>query len=210
MDVGIIYKITNTISGRAYVGQTVMPLMRRWSHHCSTAIHRPTGNNLYTDIKNIGCEKFVIETLCENIPRQDLSRIEQEQITLHCTQIPNGYNIQKGGGTYINTTRTRRKISESLKGCPQHPNSGMKGRSHTDETKQKMSKSQIGREFSELSKQRMCASKPKALTADEVCSIRQRVTLGEKQCDIACEYGVSKQTICNVVNKKRCYSKIGN
>ena len=32
---GIIYKITNTINNKIYIGQTIQSLQNRWKRHCS-------------------------------------------------------------------------------------------------------------------------------------------------------------------------------
>ena len=56
-DKTIIYKITNRINGKVYIGQTRMSLNVRWWHHCN----RKDCPALHHAIKKYGAENFTVE-----------------------------------------------------------------------------------------------------------------------------------------------------
>jgi len=85
---GYIYKITNTINGKAYVGWSKNPL-RRFSNHKSSDGSCPL---LHRAIKKYGTASFNFEILCE-----DVLQNEDHYIQKYNTMVPNGYNLQQGG-----------------------------------------------------------------------------------------------------------------
>ena len=71
-----IYKITNLINGKMYVGKTTKTIQQRFKEHCQDSkkerlSHRP----LYSDMKEYGCENFSVELL-----EEDNSNPEQKEI----------------------------------------------------------------------------------------------------------------------------------
>ena len=92
---GYIYKITNTINGKAYIGQTILdPVAGRIHDH----FNYPDRSNVYLSnaIKKYGRDAFTVEILHEalNIFLDDL---EVAEIKKHNTFAPNGYNLTHGG-----------------------------------------------------------------------------------------------------------------
>lgn len=92
-----IYKVTNTVSGKCYIGETIEknPL-ERWRRHKET-IKRGTGCPALRDAVNkYGIDKFTFEVIreCSLEERFDL---EKSLIKEYNTQVPNGYNILPGG-----------------------------------------------------------------------------------------------------------------
>ena len=111
---GVIYKITNLLNGKAYVGQTIQNLNKRLSRHRND--DRP---GISQAIKKYGWENFSVEVLeeCEN--REQLNEREIFWIAKLNTKTPNGYNLTiggKGGGEHIVTDEMRKKLSESHMG----------------------------------------------------------------------------------------------
>jgi len=162
-----IYKITNLITGKQYVGQTVRPIKKRWSCHGY--------NNYYiaNSIKKYGKKKFKIEVLEQCESTQQLNQREIYWIKEINTLYPNGYNLTEGGegasGRIISdetkkkmseaqkgsknpfygkklSTEHRRKISEAKKGKKgkKGRKSPMFGKKHTEESKRKNSETQKG------------------------------------------------------------------
>lgn len=94
----LIYKITNNVNGKIYIGKTTVDLHRRKiNHKCSMntgsqmAIHRA--------MRKYGFEKFSWEILfeCENV--EDLDQAEVDFIFLYDTRnTVVGYNVAIGGG----------------------------------------------------------------------------------------------------------------
>lgn len=114
---GYIYNITNEINGHTYIGKT-NNLVRRWKEHCygngRTAI-------LDKAFKKYGLEHFVFDIIAQipfdNIEELNavLNQLEAYYIALYDT-FNNGYNATAGGdGTsfYHHSEETKKKISQS-------------------------------------------------------------------------------------------------
>jgi len=68
----ILYKITNKINGKCYIGQTTGTLKERWRNHC-----RPTNcTALYRAIKKYGKDFFLVEDLASYTNLADLNNAE--------------------------------------------------------------------------------------------------------------------------------------
>jgi group I intron endonuclease len=109
--IGEIYKITNTINNKIYIGQTR-------SHRLNKDKYRPFGymgrfkdhiNECYSKKKNVcnylnsailkyGEEKFICEKLIE-CPVDKLDEAEIKYISEYNSKYPNGYNLTDGGKT---------------------------------------------------------------------------------------------------------------
>ena len=94
---GYIYKITNTISGKCYIGETVRPNPQtRWRQHIQK-INKDDGCPALRDaIKKYGINKFKFEVLIICFD-EDRHEYEKEYIKKYNCQVPNGYNILPGG-----------------------------------------------------------------------------------------------------------------
>ncbi|TFF91691.1 MAG: GIY-YIG nuclease family protein [Promethearchaeota archaeon] len=97
---GIIYKITNLINLKVYIGQTKQTLKRRWIQHKSCA---RTGElaPLYNSMRYQGIDKFEIEII-DKVPFNLLDKKEIEYIKLYKSNIQEhgnrfGYNQDAGG-----------------------------------------------------------------------------------------------------------------
>ena len=92
---GHIYKITNKENGKMYVGQTIMPVEKRW--HCHKMAWQ--GNRhcqaLYDAFDKYGIENFQIEEI-EECKDKDLNEKEMYWIKYYDTY-NNGYNLTIGG-----------------------------------------------------------------------------------------------------------------
>ena len=164
---GVIYKITNTLNGKFYVGKTKQKLSRRITQHKYDSKKGSLG--LGAAIRKYGWENFTVEVI-ETCPIDKLNEREIFFIAELDCKSPNGYNLTDGGdgGRGLSPNKeTRDKISAKLKGRPAH-NKGQKmsaetcarmsatkkamgfmppstkGRHHSEESKAKMSKAQSG------------------------------------------------------------------
>ena len=111
---GFIYKITNKISKKCYIGETTEENPEeRWKRH-KYAISKGTGCPALRDaVVKYGLENFTFEVLiiCFDENRYDH---EKEYIKKYNSVVPNGYNILEGGaGGGFNFIRTPREA-----GCP--------------------------------------------------------------------------------------------
>lgn len=108
----IIYKITNKINGKVYIGQTIRSLEKRWECHQ----HQDNCTHIHRAIKKYGPENFTIEQIDVACTRDELDRKEQFWIEHYNSMMPNGYNLQTGGRHCEFSDETKRKISLRLTG----------------------------------------------------------------------------------------------
>lgn len=103
---GYIYKITNQLNEKAYIGQTTQPVEVRWYAHIYSA-NREDDNRYYFQraLQKDGVNNFKFEIL-EEIPNEQLNEHEQYWIKFYHTyrydpQGNEGYNLTWGGeGNY--------------------------------------------------------------------------------------------------------------
>lgn len=145
----IVYKLTNQLNDKSYIGQTIGSLERRWYYHC-----RKTRNHciyLANAIKKYGKENFnrIILRGCNTI--EELNFWEPFYIKLFNTLSPNGYNLQLGGDNHETSLETRSKLSKSAKGrvgC-------WKNKQFSEEHKKKISEAGKGRQLSKATKKKI-------------------------------------------------------
>lgn len=89
---GIIYKITNKVNGKSYIGQTRYTLEFRWKQH----IHKKDNTYFHNAIHKYGKDNFSLEIL-EECEHKDLDSREIFYIAKFNT-FSEGYNLTLGGG----------------------------------------------------------------------------------------------------------------
>lgn len=92
---GRIYKITNNINGKLYIGQTTYPLSYRYTNHLSDA-RNGRGYAMASAIRKYGQNNFKIE-LIEECDEDQLNDLEVKYIKQYNSVAPNGYNLTHGG-----------------------------------------------------------------------------------------------------------------
>jgi len=115
---GVIYKITNTLTDKCYIGETIeKDPNTRYKRHMNL-IRKGKGCPALRDaVLKHGEENFKFEVLITCLD-EDRYRLEKEYIQKHNSIAPNGYNILEGGqcgGGFkgkIHKQETRDKISE--------------------------------------------------------------------------------------------------
>lgn len=99
-----IYKYTNLINGKIYIGQTIGDLKYRAG--CNGYKYRKCPY-FYNAIQKYGWDNFTVEILQDNLTRSQANELEVEYIKKFDSQNPEiGYNISDGG----NTNSVLRKI----------------------------------------------------------------------------------------------------
>jgi group I intron endonuclease len=107
---GSVYSITNSITGKVYIGSTVQTLRSRISRHFSLARCGHGYNDLHRDIRKLGAQCFTVEALADNIPADQLNDIERQ----HIAAIPEAkrYNLKFPSKQHLfHTDITRKKLS---------------------------------------------------------------------------------------------------
>lgn len=97
---GVIYKVTNLINNKIYIGQTVKTEPQRWQAHVWSAYNNPENDciALCAAIRKYGKENFKREILEEIENTDELNNREIYYIQLYNSYNPTyGYNICLGG-----------------------------------------------------------------------------------------------------------------
>lgn len=163
----IIYKATNKVNGKCYIGQTRHSLEERRNAHYVKA-RQGIKTHFYSAIRKYGEDNFEWEIICSASDKKTLNELETFYITKF-DSIKNGYNMVDGGDNNImdiesvktkhdekmRSAEVRAKISASMKRYrAEHPftnehrrkisekalgNQHFLGHHHTEEFKKKMS-----------------------------------------------------------------------
>lgn len=137
-----IYKITNVVIGKIYVGSSYDLEFRKRRHFCQLKNGSHDNKKLLIDFIKYGKESFSFEII-EECPAEKL--IEREQYYIDLLDVVNtGYNICPQAFTTRGVKRSeefKRKVSASLMG---HPGSN-KGKKFSEEHRRKISESNKGR-----------------------------------------------------------------
>ena len=57
----IVYKITNKINGKVYIGQTIRPIEQRYKRHINDAMNNVLNTHFARAIRKYGQEIFICE-----------------------------------------------------------------------------------------------------------------------------------------------------
>lgn len=150
-----IYKITNLINNKIYIGQSCGDIKERWRGHGYESNRSIPSILIDKKIKQYGIENFIFEVIAFIIPtndnKQDLVNtnyietllIEQEQSHISTGL---GYNVARGGRNAPMTEKTKQKLSVANKGKHHSKATEFKlGHFVSEENKQKISKANKGR-----------------------------------------------------------------
>lgn len=130
---GQIYRLTNTINGKMYHGQTIEEdINDRWYDY--KTLNCKGQPKLYNALKKYGWDNFIAEVIDTSPQNQEqLDNMEIFYIAKF-DSMNNGYNCTEGGRGGKKSEETKRKLSEAQKGEKNH----MFGRHHSEEAKIKM------------------------------------------------------------------------
>lgn len=93
-----IYKITNNITNKLYIGYTSRSLQRRLYEHFYEAEHTKSNTKLNLSIRKYGKDNFTIESIYEfDEKEEDWRELEKYYISLYNTYKGKGYNSTEGG-----------------------------------------------------------------------------------------------------------------
>ena len=157
---GTIYKITNTLNGKAYIGQTHSPKKRIQEHF------RGYGSTLLKQaIQKYGRDVFTVDILYDGVLPIFLDELEKDCIKRFDTVAPNGYNLETGGNRNKTlSAETRAKISAAHKGrklkplSPEHRAKiaeSNRRRTISPETRKKLSEAAKGKKASPEARAKM-------------------------------------------------------
>ena len=117
-----IYKVTNKINGKAYIGFDSKWPSRKAVHICEATTRKNKTYPLYRAIQKYGLQNFDWEVLYRGEDREYTLNVQENKMIIeHNTHFRDGhgYNMTYGGeGAFgwVPSEETKRKISESKKG----------------------------------------------------------------------------------------------
>lgn len=114
----IIYKITNLINNKIYIGETIRGLNKRWQEHKHETLTPGHGYNyhLHCAMRKYGIDNFTIEII-DNCPDEERFLTESKYIQLYDATNPDkGYNtvIEGSGYTVVSTDAIMEAWNEGL------------------------------------------------------------------------------------------------
>jgi len=152
----LIYKATNKINGKSYIGQTIFSLKERKGKHINETLNRKDNIYFHNAMRKHGFSNFTWKILHDNITNiDDLNRLEIFYIGYYDT-FKNGYNLTEGGDGsvgYVHLAETKKKMS-----------AGRKGMKYSDEAKKRLSESRKGKRSPMYGKKHSDKSKPVSYT----------------------------------------------
>ena len=109
-----IYKITNLINNKVYIGQTIRPISQRFHRHINDAMNNILDTHFARAIRKYGPDNWKIESIDTAETQEELNQKEQYWINYYNSVIE-GYNetsaISKcGGNTYQSKTKEEMNI----------------------------------------------------------------------------------------------------
>lgn len=134
----IVYKATNIVTGKSYIGITQYTLEHRRKTHEGNRNQRDY--IFYKSMRKHGTDVWEWEVIDTADTWKELNQLEKKYIKEFNTLSPNGYNLTEGGDGgkgQVWTEEMRKQQSERLM-----------GHQHTEETKQKMSRTRKGKNLS--------------------------------------------------------------
>lgn len=156
-----VYKITNLINKKNYVGQTISEIKYRWNSHKKYARKLKRKYPIYLAMNKYGIENFKIEEIekCNSI--EELNEREVFWIQELNSHVPNGYNIKMGGRNGKHSEETKQKIREKRKNqvfseeARKRMSESGKNKIFTDEHKKHLSERQMGKKLSKETKRKL-------------------------------------------------------
>jgi group I intron endonuclease len=143
-----IYKATNTVNGKCYIGfDSNYP--KRKDQHIKQAL-RGNGHHLHNAIRKYGSDCFVWEIIYQSKDLDHTLNVMESYFIGQYNSYIEGYNMTLGGEGAIgrlHTEESKRKMSESQKKSIRKP--------HSEETKRKISNSNKGKCKSEEHKRKL-------------------------------------------------------
>ena len=103
-----IYKITNSVNNKVYIGQTIRPIQDRFKRHINDAMNDKLDTHFARAIRLYGPDKFSIEVIDTANTQEELTQKEHDWIIKY-NSVQEGYNETEamskcGGNTYKNKT----------------------------------------------------------------------------------------------------------
>ncbi len=174
----------NKINNKVYIGITMREPEKRWGTNGSNYKSSP---HFYAAIQKYGWDNFEHIILFTGLTKEEACIKEQELIKEYNSTDRNfGYNSTSGGETFTMNAETSNKISQAMMG-----NSNGLGHPCSEDKKKKISNAQKGRTFTEEHKQKLSDA---AQNRKVPCSDKKKKILSEN-------YPNKKKIYCKELDK---------
>lgn len=192
-----VYKITNKVNGKVYIGITTQTLKNRWKAHIRDA-ENSNSRLICRAIKKYGSDNFLIEPIKEC---GSIAEMRQEEINyirlFDSMNIEKGYNLTTGGEGTFGFKPSKEQLenhSKAMKGkMPGHKNP-FYGKKHSIETLEIIStKNKLARERGAYKKADEAAKK--LSKEQELLARKEYATKLFTITELANKYNVSKSTM---------------
>lgn len=131
-----IYKITNLVNNKIYIGQTVN-ISKRWSQHQTSVKNNKPTQVVHNAMIKYGTDNFKFEIVASCLDQDAANDTEEIIIKQENSQIC-GYNISNGGSVAPKTEIWKKYMSRIMSGRPK-----------SEDIRQKISKSLTGKYIGE-------------------------------------------------------------
>lgn len=219
--VHFLYKITNLINNKIYIGQTVQQPRCRWNRHKSDARKKNPTQYITRAMKKYGIDNFIFEVIAACKTYEDTNDTEIFIIAQHnsCNK-KNGYNISSGGKNFGSSEKSRKKMSISSKKRWQNKEFrkkvilAMTGREVLPETRKKISDKQKGKIIPEESKKKMSLAHKGQIPWNKGIISSEKMKQKNREAHWGEKSWTAKLTELDVLeirkkyNKNDCYQKI--
>lgn len=202
----LVYKITNQLTNKSYIGWTSQTLDSRWLQHKKLAQKNQDNRPFYNAIRKYGVDCWITEILAITEDKTVAKQKEIEYIQLF-ESYDHGYNATRGGDGNNDikmSPESNQARSKALKGRPKNYDR-MAGKTHSAETKAKISKAHKGMKKPWLKPTReqiiKTAMKRRALTEQQYNQIHLLRKQGLRICDIAKQVDTSSDLVKKWLNK---------
>jgi len=168
---GIIYKATNKVNGKVYIGQTAQSLDKRILQHIKDALNNRDNSYFHKAIRKYGKESFIWEIIKECNSLEELNRTEIKMIEKYGS-FENGYNLTSGGekiAGWKHSEKTKQKMREFRK-----------GKSHSKETKIKIGNGNRDKKVSEETRKKLGGVRRGKKHSEEAKKKISKAIAGEK------------------------------
>ena len=96
MDIFSIYRITNVVTGKVYIGYTNNPI-KRWKKHQASARDPKSKTKLHNSLRKHGPSNFKFEVIYQSNDKLHTKKTMEPIFIVEHDSVNNGYNITRGG-----------------------------------------------------------------------------------------------------------------
>lgn len=131
----IIYKHTNIISKKSYIGYTSFSMEVRFEQHMEAAQDSKVKRAFQNALRKYPPDSWISEVLDVAETKPAAKNAEKQQIRLYETISPYGYNMTEGGDGFVGSyhrTESKAQTSHSLRGIKKTYSNGRTGKKLSD------------------------------------------------------------------------------